>query len=151
MTPSVRCARTERRRIAGAVVGVLLVAAVCAGCSSPRSDLGTADSACYLALPTASRALEGHGALTGVHGFTLASLKARSPRLYALLKTDRPSSQRVCVAAYTGTFTATSVVHSLGRSSGDLAVVVVATPANTVLGTVIYRRPPLHFGHPHLG
>jgi hypothetical protein len=139
------------RHVAAAVVGVMFFAVACAGCSSPSSELGTADGVCYLALPTATDAVHHHGTLVGVHEFTLASLKAQSPRLYAMLATKRPRTSRVCVAAFTGTFESTSVSHPLEHRSGGLAVVVVATPSNALLGTVLYRRPPLHFGHPHVG
>jgi hypothetical protein len=139
------------RHVAAAVVGVMFFAVACAGCSSPSSELGTADGVCYLALPTATEAVHHHGMLVGIHEFTLASLKTRSPHLYALLGTKRPRTSRVCVAAFTGTFTSTSVMHPLEQPSGGLAVVVVATPSNALLGTALYRRAPLHFGHPHVG
>ena len=53
--------------------------------------------------------------------------------------------------ADTGNFTAASVSDPRGRSSGKLAVVVSTTPGNHLLGTVIFTKAPLHFGHSHAG
>jgi hypothetical protein len=61
------------------------------------------------------------------------------------------AQQKICVAAYVGEFTRGSVSRPLGRSSGQLAVVVSEMPSNKLLGTVIFRHTPLHFGHPHVG
>jgi len=53
----------------------------------------------------------------------------------------------VCLAAYTGHFTASSVQKPHGRSSGKLAVAVVTSPGNKLLGTVILNRVPVRFQH----
>jgi hypothetical protein len=143
--------RARTRRLAGALAGSLLLASVLAGCSSARSSLGTSDSSCYVALPTATKAIGGHGRLLGVHLFTLASLRHRAPQLFKALAPGRDDSERVCVVAFAGVFTQAMVSHPRGRSSGRLAVVVATNPGNDVLGTVIFTRPPLHFGHPHIG
>jgi hypothetical protein len=145
-------ARSARaRRLAGAAAGCLLFAGVLAGCSSARSSLGTSDSSCYLALPTATKAVGGHGRLLGVHLFTLTSLRHRAPRLFKDLALGHDGSERVCVVAFSGAFDQATVSHPSGRSSGQLAVVVATTPGNELLGTVIFKRAPLHFGHPHIG
>jgi hypothetical protein len=147
--------RRRRRRIGGTgiaapVVGALLAVAA-AGCTSVRSDLGTSDSSCYLALPTATKAVHGHGHLAGVHRYTLATLRKNAAGLYSQLDTaDRPS-QVVCVVAFKGRFTADSVSDAHGRSSGSLAAVVTTEPGNHLLGTVIFTRPPIRFGHSHIG
>ena len=142
--------RRGTRRLAGALAGCVLLATVLTGCTSARSGLGTSDSGCYLALPTATKAVESHGRLLGVHLFTLTALQHKAPHLFQKLAT-RASSQRVCVIAFEGHFDANSVSAPLGRPSGRLAVVVSTIPANHLLGTVIFTRPPLHFGHPHIG
>jgi len=129
----------------------MFLAGVLSSCSSARSNLGTSDSSCYLALPTATKAVEGHGRLLGVHLFDLAALRHRAPRLFEMLATRNGGSQRVCVVAFEGHFEKSNVSKPLGRSSGRLAVVVSTTPANQLLGTVIVTRAPLHFGHPHIG
>ncbi len=100
--------RRRRRRIggsvvAGPVVGALLVVAA-ASCTSVRSDLGTSDSSCYLALPTATKAVHGHGHLAGVHRYTLATLRKNAPGIYGPLDTADHSSQVVCVVAFKGQF-----------------------------------------------
>jgi hypothetical protein len=138
-------------RLAVAVAGCLLAAGALAGCSSARSSLGTSDSACYLALPTATKAVENHGRLVGVHLFKLSALRRQAPKLYRTLAPTGPATERVCVVAFDGHFEQATVSRPLGRTSGRLAVVVSTTPANRLLGTVIFAHAPLHFGHPHIG
>jgi hypothetical protein len=139
-----------RRITAGLVVCLASVCAL-AGCSTVRSDLGTSASPCYLALPAASRAVHGSGKLAGVELLTLTGLRREAPRLFAPLAIPRPSSDRICVIEFTGTFTESSVVRPFGSRSGRIAVVVLRTPSNRLLGTVILDHPPLHFGHTHVG
>jgi hypothetical protein len=147
--------KTARRgagnKLASALAGCALAMAAVSGCTSARSSLGTSDSACYLALPSATQAVESHGRLVGVHLFTLMSLRQRAPQLFKALPAQSPSRQRVCVIGFAGTFSSTSVVKPLGQSSGRLAAVVLMTPSNQLLGTVLLSHPPLPFGHPHIG
>lgn len=137
------------RRVVGGLVGCLLVATLVADCTTARSDLGTSVSSCYLALPTATEAVGSHGHLLGVQRFTVGALKQRAPVLYRDLATHPPSSEGVCVVAFSGTFRASGVTDARGRPSGRLAVVVSTTPGNHVLGTVIFAHLPLRFGHTH--
>jgi hypothetical protein len=126
--------------------GLLLVAAVVTGCTTARSDLGTSAGSCYLALPTATKAVGGEGHLLGVQPFTLDSLRRQAPDLYRELPTGYAASTRLCVVAFSGRFDAASVSDARGRSSGDLAVVVSTTSGNHLLGTVIFPKPPLRIG-----
>lgn len=130
--------------------GLVLVASILAGCSSARTGLGTTDESCYLALPTAAKAVGGHGHLSGVRKFSVAELKPLAPRLYDDLADQAPAKQAVCLAAYTGHFTQAMVTKPLGRASGKLAVVVVTSPGNRVLGTLILEKIPVRFQHTHL-
>jgi hypothetical protein len=127
----------------------LLAAGLLAGCTSARSNLGTSDSACFLALPPATKAVGGHSKFIGVHLYTLASLRKNAPHLYDALPSQPASSQRICAIAFMGTFTTTSVSHPLGLASGPVAVVVLKTPSNQLLGTVIFDHAPVRFGHSH--
>jgi len=136
-----------RRRAAAVVAGLVLAASLLTSCSSARSDLGTSDDSCYLALPTAAKAVGGHGHLEGVRKYTLSSLHSVAPKLYGRLAADVPKKQGVCLAGYTGHFSATEVAKPLGRPSGTLAVAVVTTPANRLLGTLILTKLPVRFGH----
>jgi hypothetical protein len=147
--PQRRGAGLVRSRFTNVLAAGVLLAALLAGCTSARSNLGTSDSACYLALPTATRAVHAHGRLLGVHRFTVTALRKQAPRLVGDLATKEAGAQAVCVAAFTGKFTSESVIDPHGRESGHLAVVVSTTPGNHVLGTVIFLQPPLHFGHLH--
>lgn len=127
----------------------MLAASVFAGCSSARTGLGTADESCYLALPTAAQAVGGHAHLEGIRKYSISGLKGVAPRLYEALADQVPKGQSVCIAGYTGNFSASGVTKAMGRSSGKLAVVVVATPANKVLGTLILLKLPVRFQHTH--
>ncbi len=137
-------------KFTSALAGCALAVTTLSGCTSARSSLGTSDSACYLALPSATQAVGSHGKLVGVHLFTLMSLRQHAPQLFEALA-QSPSRQRVCVIGFAGTFSSTSVVKPRGLSSGRLAAVVLITPSNRLLGTVLLSHPPLHFGHPHIG
>jgi hypothetical protein len=131
------------------VAAVVLGASVFAGCSSARSGLGTTDESCYLALPTATKAVGGHGHFAGIRKYSVGGLKGMAPQLYDALSDQVGSHQAVCLAGYTGTFTSGMVTKPLGRSTGKLAVVVVTSPGNKVLGTLILSKIPVRFQHTH--
>jgi hypothetical protein len=134
-----------------ALAGCALVAGLAAGCTSARSNLGTSDSSCYLALPAAAKAVGPHTRLLGVRLFTLADLRHQAPRLSRQLSSTDSSGQRVCVLAFSGQFTSTSVSQPRGRATGHVAVAVLTSPSNKLLGTVIFERIPLRFSHSHIG
>lgn len=138
-----------RSRAGVLAAGLVLAASLLASCSSARSDLGTSDESCYLALPTAAKAVGGHGHLEGVRKYTLSSLHGVAPRLYGRLAHDVAKKQSVCVAGYSGHFTSSEVSKPLGHPSGTLAVAVVTTPANKLLGTLILTKLPVRFEHTH--
>lgn len=142
--------RRPTRSAAGLTAGLVLAASLLASCSSARTDLGTTDESCYLALPTAAKAVGAHAHLEGVRKFTFSALHGVAPRLYGQLQHDGVApKQAVCVAGYSGHFTATEVTKPLGRSTGTLAVAVVTTPANHLLGTLILTKLPVRFQHTH--
>jgi hypothetical protein len=142
-----------RTRVGAVVAGVLLAASLLASCSSARTDSGTAADSCYLALPTAAKAVGGHGHLEGVRMYSLSDLRSIAPRLYGRLADDVSKKQAICIAGYSGHFTASEVSKPLGHPSGKLAVAVVTTPGNHLLGTLILSRIPVRFQHtfPFLG
>jgi hypothetical protein len=139
------------RRLGSLVGGCALLAGLLAGCTSTRSSLGTSDSSCFLSLPTASAAVHSHGRLVGVHRMTLSALKSKAPAIYRLLFSSNQKPASICVVAYSGTFDRDDVSKPLGHGSGKLAVVVTRTSSNSLVGTVIFKNAPLHFGHPHIG
>jgi hypothetical protein len=112
--------------------------------------LGTTDESCYLQLPTAAKAVGGHGHLAGVRKYNISNLKGIAPRLYDHLADQVPRNQAVCLAAYTGHFSSSMVTKPLGRKTGKLAVAVVTSPHNEVLGTLILNRIPVRFQHAHM-
>jgi len=133
------------------LVAVTLAVCLLAGCTSARNSLGTSDSSCYLALPSATRAVGPHSKFIGVHQFTLSSLRQKVPVLFDALTAAKPTSQRVCIIEFGGSFTRASVQKPLGKSSGRLAVVISEAPSNHLLGTIIFHHPPLDFAHHHVG
>ena len=138
----------RHRRGAVAAVALMVSASLFAtGCTSARTNQGTADESCYLSLPAAHKAVGGHGHLAGVRKASLGTLRGMAPRLYGHLSDDLPPHQAVCLAAYKGHFVASEVEKPLGRDSGPLAVAVVTTPGNTVLGTLILTHIPVRFQH----
>jgi len=142
--------RTRRRtRVAALAAALLLAATLLVSCSSARTDFGTTDASCYLALPTASKAVGGHGHLEGVRKYTVSGLRNVAPRLYARLSKDESKKQGVCIAGYTGHFTAAEVSKPIGKPSGTLAVAVVTTPGDKLLGTLILTKLPVRFQHTH--
>jgi hypothetical protein len=128
---------------------MVLAAGVLAGCSSAHAGLGTTDESCYLALPTATKAMGGHGHFAGIRKYSIGGLKVVAPQLYDALSDQVASKQAVCLAGYTGNFTSGMVMKPLGRSTGKLAVVVVTSPGNKVLGTLILSKIPVRFQHTH--
>lgn len=145
---------TGRRGLATTVrVAVCLaaLALVATSCTAARSNLGTSDSGCYLGLPAATKAVHSAGKLIGVQRSTLAKLRKSYPPFVKNLRVEGAGSQAICLFAFSGRFTAQSVARPRGRAAGSLAVVVLSTPANTLLGTTILRHAPLRFGHPHIG
>jgi len=139
--------RGLRRRLEAGVAGLVVAASLLTACSAARTGQGTTDETCYLALPTAAKAVGSHGHLHGVRKYKLGNLRGVAPRLYKRLADDVPKGQNVCLAAYTGHFTASSVSKPLGRPVGTLAVAVVTTPGNELLGTLILTKIPVRFQH----
>ena len=139
--------RPGRRLWAAAILAV--AGLTLGGCASARNDLGTRDSSCYLAIPTAAAAVHHRGQLHGVLLASTASLRTRDGRLY---REARAHGQRnVCLVAFTGHFQAGSVAHPLGhRASGDVAIVELGYPDHRLLGTVLATRQTLPFGHSHI-
>jgi hypothetical protein len=142
--------RTSRRTVLMAAL-LLLGGCTLIACTTVRDDLGRSQSACYLALPSAAKAAADHHRLVGVQLLTVNSLKQHSGSLFDELHLGQPSGQRVCAFAFEGTFTQGSVSKPLGQPSGHLLVVVLTSPSNRLIGSVIGSHLPLDFGHPHIG
>lgn len=128
-----------------------LIIFLAAGCTSIRSNLGTSDSSCFLALPAATKAVRSHSKLLGVRLFSLAELRREAPKLAAQISPKGSAKQSLCVLAFSGHFSATAVSKPHGRSEGQVAVAVLTRPSNMLLGTVILERLPIRFSHSHIG
>lgn len=133
--------------LSGVVLVLVLAGSVFTGCSAARTDVGTSDESCYMALPTAAHAVGPGAHFTGVRKYTTASLKGVAPRLYTFVAKSVPAKQSVCLAAYTGHFTSYTVVKPVGRAAGTIAVAVVRTPSNQLMGTLILTKVPVRFQH----
>lgn len=134
--------------LAGAVLGGTLVG----GCTSGRSELGTGNSGCYVALPSAVTAVHDTGRLKGVRLVSVGALRSSATLLYrAARQAEGPKVERVCLVAFSGHFSSEGVEDPLGRAEGSLAVVELSYPDNRLLATLIVARPPLSFGHSHIG
>lgn len=122
-----------------------------AGCASVRNDLGTTNSDCYIAIPAADGAVHHHGHLRGVLLVTVASLRHRAPNLYrAATSAPPPRVTRVCLVAFGGTFTDSTVTRPIGQEAGHLAVVELDYPSKRLLATLLIRHVPFGFGHTHI-
>jgi hypothetical protein len=123
-----------------------------AGCDTLRADLGTTNGSCYVAIPAATDAVMNHGRILGLRLVAVSAIGKQEPRLMtvALSGPHRPG-QHVCLVAYTGHFTSSSVAKPVGAPTGSVAVVVLDYPSNIVLGTVLFKHVPLRFGHSHFG
>ncbi len=147
MNSSVRHGGGRPWLVACLSVGCLVAVSLGAGCTSARAELGTSDSSCYLSLPAATKAVGPHGRLLGVHLFTLDELRSKAPTIYAQVAPHHATTQRVCVMAFSGHFTSYAVSMPHGLSAGPVAVVVLSSPSNHLLGTVILEQVPLRFAH----
>jgi hypothetical protein len=127
----------------------MAVGSVLAGCSTVHESLGTSDGPCYLALPTATAAVGPKSHFDGVRLIKVHSLNV--PHIQAVVKRAGLTSGQVCLVAFTGNFSSTSVSHPSGRASGRLAVVVLRYPDGQLISTVLFRRLPTHFHHSHVG
>jgi hypothetical protein len=144
-------AESAGRRRRWPVAAALVVAlGTLAGCSAVHESLGTSDAPCYIALPTASKAVERTGHLAGVRLKKVSSLKPIA-LLEKALDDAGITSGRVCLVAFTGDFSASAVAHPRGRLTGHLAVVILRYPDGKLVSTVLFARLPTNFGHSHLG
>jgi 2-methylaconitate cis-trans-isomerase PrpF len=133
--------------MASVACALVMSAALVSGCTSARTSQGTTDESCYLALPTAHKAVGGHGAFAGVRKFSMMQLHGMAPRLYTSVSQGISKRQAVCIAAYKGHFTSSEVRKPIGHPTGTLAVAVVTTPGNKLLGTLILTKVPVRFQH----
>jgi hypothetical protein len=133
-----------------------LAAAVLASCTSPRNTLGTTSSPCFRALPVAAKAVHDRGVIEGVNLLSATAIAKRDPRAYDQLKAHFGRKiPGVCIVVYRGSFTATQVEEPRGRApasgTGRFAVVVVTSPGNELLGTLVVNRLDYRTRHSRIG
>jgi len=130
---------------------VVTVAVALGGCTSPRNALGTSTSRCYRALPVARDAVHDEGRFAGVRYLTIAALAhalaSTRPSVVDVPVHDERSGAAVCVVAYFGRFSASSVERgwTVDARTGRLALVVVRARDERLVATVVLERAPLRF------
>lgn len=149
--------RRRRYKPLALAISVAVTAAALGACGAGRDGLGTNAGPCFMALPTAKRAVGGRGSLAGVRLVDVSRFTARNGRaMYELLSLlpARPAHD-VCLVAYTGSFTPGQVEQPLGPppsgGAGRYAIAVVTTPKPRLLATFVVRHEPLNFTRPHVG
>ena len=125
------------RRAAAVVVASLLALSACA---APRNTLGTADSPCFRALPTAKAAVHHQGRLVGVR-------KVSRRRLATLFPVEPPSGNEFCLVAFSGSFRPDQVERPALRDPGRYAAVVVTLRGTQALQTFLVDQLPMHLRH----
>ena len=143
------------RRSAAAVGGALLVAAALSACTAARNTLGTTSSPCFRALALAQDAVHDHGTFVGVK-LVSASQMAKLDHLRKVISDrSRTPVRAVCVVGYRGDYRRDQVERPAGpvpsSGVGHFAVVVVSSPQNVLLATIVLEREPLRFRHLALG
>jgi hypothetical protein len=87
-------------------------------------------------------------------GARLVAVKDLRPRTEAVVYRAAQSGtkvKRVCLVAFKGSYSTSTVEHPFGEAQGQLAIVVIEYPNSHLLGTVLVARLPNRFGHTHLG
>jgi hypothetical protein len=139
--------RPDRRVVAGValrcagVLVALLLAGVAAGCAASRNSLGTGDSACFQAIPVADQAVHHEGKFIGVHRVPTEHLRHRLPEV------PHHPHKDVCVVAFRGNFHSDQVAKAPLGQSGHYAVVVVSSPGNHLVKSLVLTKLPLSFRH----
>jgi hypothetical protein len=147
----------RRTRLFGAAVALAVAGALGAlgGCTSARNTLGTSSSPCFRAVPVASEAVNDRGTLAGIRLVGQKEIDSRR-RLRELVQgVAGPAVHNVCVVSFHGQFRLDQVKKPFGTAppggSGPVALVVVSTPQNQLLGTLVVTHEPLPLRHNVLG
>src|SRR5258708_39126099 len=113
-------------------VSAAVTAAGLGACGAARNVLGTNTGPCFLALPTARRAVEGRGSLAGIRRVDVAKLtpgdravRARPDKLPA------PPPREVALVASAGSFTLGQVEHPVGLPPPPAGAAGTAIPRVT--------------------
>jgi hypothetical protein len=132
-------------------IAALMATGVLGGCAADRAALGTNSSPCYRALAVAEDAVHSRGTFAGVRLVGTSSLR-HLPHLEQILEERMPTRlTTVCLVAYRGEFRPIQVERPAGPvppgGVGHFAVVVVSTPQNRLIATVLLEREPVRFRH----
>lgn len=126
-----------RRRLSVAVVTVA-VAALSTSCTvTQRNSLGTGASPCYRAIPTARSAVHDQGVFVGVRRLRSTTVGRRFPGSPTV-----EQSGSMCVVAYRE-----SASPEGSRHLARFTVVIVTSPGNKLVRTMVLRKLPVGFRH----
>jgi hypothetical protein len=89
--------------------------------------------------------------IAGTEETTTGVIRLKALEAEAATGAPGPLVRRVCLVAYRGSFGPDLVEDPLELRSGRLAVLVVEYPDSRLLGTVVFHRLPLRFGHARAG
>ena len=129
------------------IAGLVVAASLLAACSGARTGQGTTDESCYLALPTAAKAVGGHGHLDRceeVHAWRTST--AWPPGSTRGWPTTHQAPERVprrlhgALHGVLGVQAARAPQRDVGRGGGDDA-------GEQLLGTLILTKIPVRFQH----
>ena len=172
---SIQDIQTEKskNRLAYILAGLVFMMITLASCAGGHSNLGTASSTCFLALPQASQAVQGHGTLVGVKSFNPAKLtkelQARASRLAQIGSsgTSAPNHSRelaaahfitrelarfghrdVCAIEYKGNYLPQSVSNAVDpNASGKYALIVLPEKGGQPVISMVLKKLPLAMRH----
>jgi hypothetical protein len=136
--------RPIRHLLAAAFVSALGLS----GCAGAHSALGPSAGVCFKALPGANDAVHRQGHLIGVR-LVDASLLQRRMVSGSGLDALAPKTP-LCVFAYSGKFTSSTVTSAPPGLSGDYAIVALAGSRPKVVGAFVVNHLPTRFGHPRV-
>ena len=149
----------RRRGWRGAAALAVAASSLLAGCSTLHQSLGTSDSPCYVALPTATAAVGEKGHFAGVRLLKVRSLPYQ--HLRSALHDAGLDSGRVCLVAFTGTFSSSAVSHpstttrrtqpehqGRHRSSTELGTSSTPVPERSTYSSLCRVRERRNWGPP---
>jgi hypothetical protein len=132
---------------AGLALGVVTLA----GCASTHNSLGTGSSACFQALPSATKAVHNKGRLVGVRRVSMSQLRRPATTTSSQPPMSSPppsqSNRSVCVVAFQGMYAPGDVDHETVPRSGTYAVVVIGEHGGQPIRAFVTDQLPLRFRH----
>ncbi|MGO9964793.1 MAG: hypothetical protein ACLPUG_15390 [Acidimicrobiales bacterium] len=127
-----------------ALVAVVTVTGLLAGCTAARNGLGNHDSACFRVYPEAVAAVHGRGRFAGERYLPPRALIIELHDAIVPDNLQDASHVATCLVAFTGRFTEADVDQGWApfAPAGRIAIVVVRQRDLVLLATVVLSRVP---------